>query len=243
MSESVMQLRAAAAVLGRGRHSIVVADRFDGLDRALKISHASSLAHEATLLRALAHPHVVRLHAEGQDDRGAWLALERCECATHGQVPETVARAWLRQAAGALAHVHARGFVHRDVKPANLLVRTDGSLALADFGSAVRIGEGASDATAAGSPRHAAPEQSAGSPASPGADVYALGTVLHEWLTGEPAFPGETAAELAAQHLVAPIPRLLAPVAQWQPLLDAMLAKRPAARLADGAAVLSWKLP
>jgi serine/threonine-protein kinase PpkA len=243
MSGLAMQLQAAAAVLGRGRHSVVVADRLDGVDRAIKISQRAPLAREAAMLRALAHPNVLRLHAQGQDDRGDWLALERCECATHGPVPETVARAWLRQAAAALAHVHGRGFVHRDVKPANLLVRTDGSLALADFGSAARIGEGASDAAAAGSPRHAAPEQSAGAAAAPSADVYALGTVLHEWLTGEPAFAGETAAELAAQHLVAPIPRLLAPLAHWQPLLDAMLAKRPAARLADGAAVLSWKLP
>ena len=199
-----MQVRAAAAILGRGRWSTVVADRHDGVDRALKIAPAAPLAQEAALLRTLAHPHVIRLHAEGRDERG---------------------------------------FVHRDVKPANLLVRTDGSLALADFGSAVRIGEGASDAAAAGSPRHAAPEQSAGAPAAPTADVYALGTVLHEWLTGEPPFAGETAAELAAQHLVAPVPRLPAPLAHWQPLLDAMLATRPAARLADGAAVLSWKLP
>ena len=243
MSDVAMQARAAAAILGRGRWSTVVADRHDGVDRALKISPAAPLAQEAALLRTLAHPHVIRLHSEGRDERGAWLALEKCECATHGAVPETVARAWLRQAAGALAHVHALGFVHRDVKPANLLVRTDGSLALADFGSAVRLGEGASDAAAAGSPRHAAPEQSAGAPAAPTADVYALGTVLHEWLTGEPPFAGETAAELAAQHLVAPVPRLPAPLAHWQPLLDAMLAKRPAARLADGTAVLSWKLP
>ncbi len=93
--------------------------------------------------------------------------------------------------------------------------------------------------TLVGSPRYAAPEQSQGAPAAPAADVYSLGVLLHEWLTGRPPFGGETPAEALAQHLLVPIPRLPAARAQWQPLLDALLAKDPARRLPDGQAVLT----
>lgn len=236
---------AVEGVLGRGRvGQVLLARDAAGAAVAVKLGPPAALAREFALLCALAHPHIVRAQAQGGDTQGAWLALEVCQGRARGPVPQDIARRWLAQAAAALAHVHAGGWVHRDVKPANLLVRADGSLALADFGSAAPRG-GAGHAGAArlvGSPRHAAPEQLQGASAAPAADLYALGTVLHQWLTGRPAFAGETPQELLAQHLVAPVPRLPAPLAGWQPLLDALLAKDPARRPV-AAALPDWKTP
>jgi serine/threonine protein kinase len=162
-----------------------------------------------------------------------------------GAVGAAGALALLRQAASGLAWLHRQGWVHRDVKPANLLLRANGSLALGDLGCAARTGDmgGAPPGTMIGTPRYAAPEQTEGAPAQPAADVYALGACLFELLCGSPPYPGETSMELLGQHLLAPVPPLPLEHAPWQPLLDAMLAKDPALRLPDGAAVLAQLRP
>ena len=146
----------------------------------------------------------------------------------------------LRQAAAALGRLHEQGWVHRDVKPANLLLRADGSLALADFGCARRRGtiDAQPPGSVAGTPRYAAPEQSQGAAAQPPADVYSLGAVWYEMLCGQPLFPGETLTELFCQHQLAPVPRLPAAHGAWQALLDAMLSKDPRGRPGDGNALL-----
>jgi len=148
---------------------------------------------------------------------------------------------WLADAAAALAHVHASGWVHRDVKPGNLLLRPDGSVALADFGNAAAIGERPATpaGTIIGTPVYAAPEQSRGEAAAPAADVYSLGVVLFEWLTGAPPFPGRTPTELLGQHLLAPVPALPPALGAWQGLVRSLLAKDPLARPADGGALLA----
>ena len=89
-----------------------------------------------------------------------------------------------------------------------------------------------------GTPRYAAPEQMQGAAASAAADVYSLGICLFEQLAGQPPFRGETLTELFSQHVRAPVPRLPGDALHWQPLVDALLAKNPANRPADGDAVL-----
>ena len=238
------------AVLGRGRCSVVYLAREQRGQRkvALKMARRTTLASarqdfsaEFAALSALASRHVVQVFGHGVSGGDAFLAME----AALGSLPPGRRAAvevlpLMRQAATALQQLHAQHWVHRDVKPANLLVRADGSLALADFGCARR--QGAADPlekdTVVGTPQYSAPEQFQGAPAQPAADVYSLGAVLHELLCGEPPFPGQTPAELFSQHLLAPVPRLAQEHAAWQPLLDAMLAKDPAARPAGAGDLL-----
>jgi serine/threonine protein kinase len=233
------------AVIGRGRRSVVYLARRAGEANSIALKvvpkvpgsrDAGDPAREFETLAALAHPHVIRPIAHGETGTLAWLALEYAAGGSLARHTEPLAPAravsLLREAAGALASMHEQGWVHRDVKPANLFVRGDGTLALGDFGSACPSGRisRVAPATVIGTPRYAAPEQSDGAPANPAADVYSLGACLHEMLTGLPPYPGETLTELLGQHLLAPVPQLRQEHAHWQPLLGAMLAKEPSQR-------------
>ena len=243
------------ATLGRGRSSVVYLAHEGRHARkvALKVARRAQLAatapardfsREFAVAGALAHPHVLEVFDHGIAGDDAFLSMEVATGGHLGLQPTALhpsrAVLLLRQAAGALGRLHQQGWVHRDVKPANLLLRADGSLALADFGCARRQGmiDPQPPGCVAGTPRYAAPEQSQGAAAQPAADVYGLGAVLYEMLCGQPLFPGETLTELFCQHQLAPVPRLPAVRAGWQPLLDAMLAKDPRERPADGNALL-----
>jgi serine/threonine-protein kinase len=236
-------------VLGRGRH----ADLWLAFDEerreevALKIAPRGSLRREFETLRAAAGDNVVKAHDCGVlPDGRAFLAMElvRGGDLAHAGLSGDALDSALHAAARALAAVHRRGWVHRDIKPAHLLMRNDGSegdIVLCDFGSACRIGSREAHArpSVIGTPRYAAPEQIEGGIASPSADVYSLGACAFELLTGQPPFRGETLTELFSQHVCAPVPRLpLRDCAHWQDAIDAMLAKDPARRPADGCAVL-----
>jgi serine/threonine protein kinase len=234
------------AVLARGAQAAVYLARepHAGQWVALKTMPArrGDFAREFTLAGALDHPNILRALSHGAAGDQVFLAMEYAAggcLANAGPLSSAVVLSFIRQAASALARIHQLGWVHRDVKPANLLLRGDGSLALADFGSL--CGQGDADpqrSRVAGTPVYCAPEQSGGEPAGTTADVYSLGAVLYELLCARPPFPGQTPTELLCQHLLAPVPRLPAQHAAWQPLIDAMLAKEPRHRFADGAAVL-----
>jgi serine/threonine protein kinase len=245
-------------LLGRGRSSRVYLARTPhGARVALKVSQAASgergearhaFAAEYELLRAISDPRVVRVHpAHATVARGTpCLVMEHVPGGTlrdlmRARLAPSRAVHFLREAARALAAVHAAGLVHRDVAPANLLVRPDGTLVLADFGIATHAGDQASAAVPGsllGTIRYTAPEQLEGARAAAQADVYSLGALFHEMLSGQPLFPGATPLEIAAQHLAATPRRLPPRLAAWQPTIDLLVQKRPGHRPADAAAVL-----
>lgn len=234
-------------LLDRGRFSSVhlALDVRHSRRVVLKLAAEPAVQGEAEALSALAHRHVAQLLGQGHSGAQSWLAMEYIAGGAITSQPRPFGSArcfnWMVQAATALAWVHGRGWVHRDIKPSHLLLRQDGTLALVDFGSACWSGrsEGQLQAAVVGTPRYAAPEQTQGAAATPAADVYSLGVCLFELLAGHAPYPGETLLELFSQHLRAPVPALPEEHAAWQPVVGALLAKDPLQRPADGAAVLA----
>jgi tRNA A-37 threonylcarbamoyl transferase component Bud32 len=196
---------------------------------------------ECAILSAIDHEHVVRIYDQGFGDEMAYIAMEHLG---GGSLREVIDRglsrrqalSLLSQAASGLAAIHSRGIVHRDIKPANLMLRTEGVLVLTDFGVAKRT-EHASGHTiqgeVLGTPHYISPEQAQAGEVGPSADLYSLGVIFYEMLTGKRVFTGETILEILSQHIIAPIPRLPTELEDYQPLIDGLLAKRPKDRFAD----------
>ncbi|HEX7082007.1 MAG TPA: protein kinase [Gammaproteobacteria bacterium] len=139
-----------------------------------------------------------------------------------------------REIAKALAVVHAAGIVHRDLKPGNVMLRDDGSVALIDFGisqSAHRPAGLGRQPAISGTPYYMSPEQARGEPTDERTDLYALGVILYQLLTGEKPYVGASAEEILERHCSAPIPRLPPELGHVQPVLDRLLAKNADQRL------------
>ncbi|MFF4800504.1 serine/threonine-protein kinase [Streptomyces sp. NPDC001351] len=188
---------------------------------------------EARLLGELRHPCVVRLYEYVEARAGAAIVMEAVDGVSlrhllrrHGATGPEAALVLLKGSLLGLGAAHTAGVVHRDYKPENVLVRGDGTSALADFGIAVRSGR---EADVAGTPAYMAPEQWNGEPAGPAADVYAASVVFFECLTGRRPFPGDDMSALRLQHLRAPAPLDDVPT-PVRALLRAGLAKDPADR-------------
>jgi CheY-like chemotaxis protein/tRNA A-37 threonylcarbamoyl transferase component Bud32 len=202
---------------------------------------------ECAIVSAIDHEHVVRIYDQGFGDEMAYIAMEHLcggslrEVIDRGLSPRQ-ALSLASQAASGLAAIHARDIVHRDIKPANLLLRDSGVLVLTDFGVAKRLDQSAgqtSHGEILGTPYYIAPEQAAGGTITPRADLYSLGVIFYEMLTGRRPFSGATVQEILAQHAMAPVPRLPAALAGCQPVIDGMLAKRPEERFESAEAVLA----
>lgn len=188
---------------------------------------------EAQLLGALRSPYVVGLYEYVEAPGGAAIVMELVdgiplnallkECGRTG--PEA-ALVLLKGSLLGLADAHRAGVVHRDYKPANVLVAADGTSKLVDFGIATPLG---TTPGAAGTPAYMAPEQWQGRPASPEADVYAATATFFECLTGRKPYDGQNFAELAVQHIEAPVPETEAPE-PVRPLIRRGLAKAPEQR-------------
>jgi tRNA A-37 threonylcarbamoyl transferase component Bud32 len=245
--------------LGRGGMGEVFLAEDETLERRVAIKmiaapHAdegdarSRFLREARAMAVIEHPHVVRVYAFGEADGQPYIVMEyvdgetlaaRLSRATRLAIEDALRIA--REAALALAAAWSRGIVHKDVKPANILLDREGHVKVADFGLArPPRGDGAEATeagTVVGTPHYMSPEQARGDEADFRSDIYSLGIVLYEMLGGRKPFTGASPMEVMGKHLRDPLP----PIRQSRPdvpptvanLLEAMTAKCPTARTAS----------
>jgi eukaryotic-like serine/threonine-protein kinase len=176
---------------------------------------------EARSAAKLSHPNIVNVFDAGEHEGRPFVVMELADARSLADVireeaslPADRVRAIAAQVLAALATAHAQGIVHRDVKPANILVGEDDHVKLADFGIAKMITAGNANLTAVGqvmgTPTYLSPEQASGQGATPQSDLYALGVVLYEALTGRPPYTGDTPVAIVMAHAQAPVPDLAA---------------------------------
>jgi serine/threonine protein kinase len=150
---------------------------------------------------------------------------------------------YLRQIAGALAKVHEVGILHRDLKPGNIMLRKDESIALIDFGLAKHMRlkmEITGTGEIFGTPYYMSPEQGHADAVDHRGDIYSLGIIFYEMLVGEKPFQADTAMGIIYLHAQAPVPVLSPRFAKYQALINMMLAKKPEDRLQSASEVEEW---
>jgi tRNA A-37 threonylcarbamoyl transferase component Bud32 len=201
---------------------------------------------ECEILSKLNHRSIANVLDFGTTDDYLYLALEYFPCGSLRErlkhpVSEADAVNYAHQIGEALQIVHAARVVHRDLKPSNLMLTNENRLVLIDFGSA-RAQFAASDLArtgdCTGTPYYVCPEQIDDREPDARGDLYSLGVVLFEMLSGGLPFAGKTLADILAAHRTAPVPRLPENVAQYQPIVDRLLAKDPQGRYASAAEFL-----
>lgn len=230
----------------RGPASIYLAEH-EGRQVALKVlrnvgeidsDKLERFLQECDVIGDLRHPNVVRIFDHGVADEVVYIAME--------YFPRGDLKSWIgqglsvplvfecvRQIATALEAIHAVGILHRDLKPANVMVREDHTLALIDFGHAKQMWlEAALTDTGEvfGTPYYMSPEQGQGQPTDARSDIYSLGVLMYEMLTGRKPYTAASPMAVLYKHSHAQVPQLPKTHARFQPLADRMMAKDPDAR-------------
>ncbi|TDD79761.1 serine/threonine-protein kinase [Actinomadura rubrisoli] len=237
--------------LGSGAQGRVVLARHAGTGSPVAIKYVHRrpgdeaaielLRAEAVMLGRITDPHVTRLYQFVSGEHGAAIVMEavngvtlKAVLAEHGRLEPEAALVVLKGSLLGLAAAHELGVVHRDYKPANVVVQGDGLSKLIDFGVAAVAGEG----SRTGTPAYMSPEQWEGRPASPSSDVYAATCVFFECVTGHRPFPAADAPGLRHRHLSEPVPveELPEPL---RPLVAAGMAKDPRSRPPSAGAFLT----
>jgi len=226
--------------LGESARATVYLAHSDALNRnvALKVSQIAEdetpqFAREFETVGVLRHPGVVDIYDYGVHEGREFIAMEYFPCGDlkarlQNPVSEQEAFDYLSRIAEALDAVHAQGILHRDLKPPNIMLREDGEVVLIDFGLARNLGSGTRSTRAGvlrGSPYYMSPEQAQGLELDARSDLYSLGVIFFELLTGAKPYVGNSAIEVLQQHVNSAVPELPAQLARHQPLLEGLLAK------------------
>ena len=239
-------------LLGRGGMADVYRAEDERLGRevALKLvppefardpERVARFEREVRAAARLTHPSIVTVHEFGRETGQPFYAMElmpggdlKAKIRAHAQGMEpSEARAVAVAIARALEYAHKQGFVHRDVKPENILFGEDGAPQLTDFGIARAMSSGTrmtAVGMSIGSPHYMSPEQARGQVVDGRSDLYSLGVVLYEMLTGKVPFDAADTFAVGLSHINDPVPKLPREIAGWQPVLDRLLAKSPADR-------------
>ncbi|MDY0296013.1 MAG: bifunctional serine/threonine-protein kinase/formylglycine-generating enzyme family protein [Acidobacteriota bacterium] len=251
--------------LGQGGMARVFLAKEEKLERyvALKVmalsptqddSMAKRFVREARTAAGLSHAGIVPVYDVGEHGGYFYIAMDYLPGGSlaglieSGPLQPENALAIFSAIASALDYAHGKGFIHRDVKPDNILFREDGTPVLCDFGIARAVGSATrltKTGMSVGTPHYMSPEQARGKPLDGRSDLYSLGVVLYEMLTGKVPFEAEDSVAVAIAHVQNPVPRLPDHLSKYQPLLDKLLAKDPEQRPQAGkeAADLARNLP
>jgi serine/threonine-protein kinase PpkA len=207
------------------------------LDRQVRQDHVylERLKREYKVLAAIDHPYVAKIYDQNLSGDLPYIAMEFVPAGTlagrmRGGIEARDALRLVGQIAHALDAIHAQGIVHRDLKPANILFRADGRPVIVDFGLAKDL-SATSTLTIAGqllaTPRYMSPEQCLNLPVDGRSDLYSLGVILYEMLTGERMYESANSAKVVNMHVNAPVPRLPERLSGHQEMLERLLAKKP----------------
>jgi len=213
------------------RVAIKVMNRQEGADS----DFSDRFLREARIVANLTHPNIVTIHDVGEHGGHNYLVMELLPSGEtlkdkiKAGVDSQYALSIVRQVATALKVAHEKNIVHRDIKPDNIMFRADGSVVLMDFGVARSVDTAATQMTQAGliigTPQYISPEQAQGKDIGPYSDIYCLGVVFYEMLTGKVPYTADTPLALALKHVSEPVPKLTGDTAVYQSLLDRMMAK------------------
>ncbi len=203
---------------------------------------------EYELIAELDHPNIVRIFDLSVSDDHAHIAMEYLAGGDLKQkiqmgISEQDAVNYIQQIAGALANVHKVGVLHRDLKPGNIMLREDGNIALIDFGLAKRMRlklELTDHGEIFGTPYYMSPEQGHANAVDARSDIYSIGVIFYEMLTGEKPYLADNAMGIIYKHSNAPIPLLPPRLAEYQAVMNLLLAKKPEDRLQTADEISEW---